>query len=373
MGRGPGVRGTSSSSLQIDFKYRGIRCRERIKLAPTEANKKYAKRLKQRIDDEIARGTFNYAEYFPQSKRRFRFAGTATVRLDVAMTAYLDSLERQIQPETLAEYRNDARLVAEHLGNPIVTDITRPSLRALIAGLPLTKKRIRNMLIPLRGTLDQLVEDEKLVANPLHRLKVRRVAAPESDDNIDPFTHAEIAAIASTELGLQWQAWVWMGLRNGEFIALEKRDIDFERGVVRVGRMIRAGRVKVPKTEAGYRNIVMLPGARQALQWLVSGREEGDPVFTNPNTGAGWRDDWPLREAFKRACKAAGVKYRYPNQLRHTYASWALSSGENPAWAAKQMGHKDLIVFFRVYAKWVPSFEPEAGSKMVSKAALRQA
>ena len=54
MGRGPGVRATSASSIQIDFRYKGKRCRERISLPPTPANLKYAKRLKAAIEHEIA-------------------------------------------------------------------------------------------------------------------------------------------------------------------------------------------------------------------------------------------------------------------------------------------------------------------------------
>ena len=73
MGRGklatPGVRVRTTQSIEIDFYYRGVRCRERLKLAPNTANRRYASRLKAEIEGRIARGKFNYAEFFPDSPR----------------------------------------------------------------------------------------------------------------------------------------------------------------------------------------------------------------------------------------------------------------------------------------------------------------
>ena len=68
-----GVRARSESSIQIDFYYRGIRCRERIKLHPTPRNLSYAAKLKARIEHEIATGEFEYKKHFPDSPRAKQF------------------------------------------------------------------------------------------------------------------------------------------------------------------------------------------------------------------------------------------------------------------------------------------------------------
>ena len=65
----PGVRVRTAQSIEIDFYYRGVRCRERLKLAPNTANRRYASRLKAEIESRIARAEFNYAEFFPDSPR----------------------------------------------------------------------------------------------------------------------------------------------------------------------------------------------------------------------------------------------------------------------------------------------------------------
>lgn len=74
MGRGPGVRAASASSIQVDFRYQGVRCREKLSLPPTPKNLRYAARLKARIEHEIALGQFDYAQHFPASPRAKKLA-----------------------------------------------------------------------------------------------------------------------------------------------------------------------------------------------------------------------------------------------------------------------------------------------------------
>ena|SRR2546422_6315171 len=64
-----GVRPRTDSSLELDFYYRAVRCRERIKLPPTEKNIKHCAKLKVRIEHEIATGQFDYAKHFPDSPK----------------------------------------------------------------------------------------------------------------------------------------------------------------------------------------------------------------------------------------------------------------------------------------------------------------
>lgn len=373
MGRGPGVRSASASSIQIDFIFQGIRCRERLRLAPTPKNLKYAQRLKATIDHEIATRTFDYGKHFPESARARRFAGSAGMGLKTAIDNYLASIAPEIEPETLDEYEHDAAICVAGLGDDPIGSYTRPRFRTWINGLTLSRKRINNLLIPLRGTFRQALEDEAITQNPLSDFKVRRVR--KGKETIDPFTRAEVKALAKTELGYLWEFWAWTGLRSGEIIGLQQSDVENKSASLAVRRAVRVGREKRPKTERGYRVLDLLLPARNALKRKPDGEVDNDgagtqPLFRNPNTGERWYEDRALARAFRIACAASGVRYRYPYQLRHTFASWALSSGENPLWVAKQMGHQDVTMIFRVYGKYMPNMNPKAGNKMlVSKAA----
>jgi integrase len=370
MGRGSGVRATSASSIGISFNWKGRRCRERIALPPTSRNLKYVERLRATIEHEIATNTFDYSRHFPDSPRARLHPQGAGSPLSAAMDAYLDGLCGQIEPETLAKYRHDAGTVAGWFPGATLQSLTRADVRNKVASLNLSRKRLLNLLTPLRGALGQALEDVVIETNPLAGFKVRRVAAPI--ERIDPFTREEVDRLAATELGYLWKFWAWSGPRSGELIGLVWGDVDRECEAVQIRRSVRVGREKSPKTRAGERRIVLVPQARAALREQER-RGDHEAVFRNPNTGERWHEDRALARAFRKACEAAGIRYRYPYQLRHTFASWALSSGENPLWVAKQMGHADVITVFRNYARYIPDMNPEAGQKMTASKGKRRA
>lgn len=371
MGRGPGIRAVGVEAIQIDFRWKGVRCRERIRLPPTARNLRYAARLKATIEHEIATGTFDYTHHFPKSPRA-RVSGVQPgLSLRTALLAYVESLSGSIEPETLTKYRHDARTVADWFPRHTLQSLTRGEVRKKLSEQNLSRKRLLNLLTPLRGALAQALDDGAIEKNPLSGFRLRRVEAPT--ERIDPFSHSEVDRLGNTELGLLWRIWAWTGLRSGEVIGLEWGDVDIAGDCLHIRRAVRVGRTKSPKTKSGERTVRLLPVARSALESLAHAGTAG-PVFRNPNTGERWHEDRGLARAFRIACKAAEVRYRYPYQLRHTFASWALSSGENPLWVAKQMGHADVTMIFRTYGRYMPDLNPDAGQKMTStKGKLRAA
>jgi len=75
-GNPAGVQVRSQSSIEISFYYKGVRCRERVKLPPTNKNIKYCERWKAHIQHEIATREFDYAKHFPDFPRLKLFANT---------------------------------------------------------------------------------------------------------------------------------------------------------------------------------------------------------------------------------------------------------------------------------------------------------
>ena len=78
----PGVEirdwANGTTSLRILFHYRGVRCRETIRLTATRQNINYTIRRRAEVLNAIERGTFNYGEFFPASKRVQLFGGVAS-------------------------------------------------------------------------------------------------------------------------------------------------------------------------------------------------------------------------------------------------------------------------------------------------------
>lgn len=380
MGRGTGVSAASRSSIEITFEYRGVRCREKIKLPPNPANLKFCGNLKGTIENEIAMGSFDYAKHFPHSRRAKLFAKNPAQLVTVGelLTDWLKSVRAQLEPETYADYAEYVENTWRPLlGKDRLSDLTRERVTNWIDEQTAGKKRILNLLTPLRQAMRYAVSPRKLLhVDPLAKIQVKRPDGIE-EEVIDPFSAAEIEAILpklEPQVANMIQFWVWTGLREGELIALTWADIDFDRGVAKVIKAARGIRRKATKTRAGRREVKLLPPALEALQLQKSHtRLLHREIFLDPGTRPrgndkaknrppqAWANDKQIRVRWREALKAAGVRYRFPRQLRHTYATWMLMAREDPLWVARQMGHKDVSVTLRVYAKYVPSMNPDAG------------
>jgi integrase len=58
----------SRGTLFLDFRYRGQRCREYTALTDSPANRKRLQKVMDKIEAEIASGTFDYQATFPGSR-----------------------------------------------------------------------------------------------------------------------------------------------------------------------------------------------------------------------------------------------------------------------------------------------------------------
>ena len=57
-----------------------------------------------------------------------------------------------------------------------------------------------------------------------------------------------------------------------------------------------------------------------------------------------------------------GLKRRRLYETRHTAATLWMAAGENPEWIAKQLGHVNTEMLFKVYSRYVPNLTRRDGS-----------
>lgn len=378
MGRESGIRAASKSSIEIDFYYRGVRCRERLKLSPTPKNLRHTERLKATIELEIEKGTFNFAKHFPDSPRVKLFARQKgdVILLEDYLNDWLESSREYVKGSTWRGYSKIVRnVLIPEFGRLTLTELRRTHVKDWAKAYGASAKTIGNIISPLRVALDEAVEDELIDANPLAgwKIKRRRIGGPRTD-KIDPFSSDERDAILSVLDG-QARNFVefafWTGMRTSELVALDWTDVDWLRGVVYVNKAMTQGseEPEEPKTEAGEREVKLLPPALSALKRQKSQTFlKGVEVFQNPRTGERWAGDQPIRKTmWTPALKRAGVRYRNPYQTRHTFASMMLMAEEPVMWVASQMGHKDWTFTARTYSRFIPSDAPDAGLKAVEQ------
>jgi integrase len=164
---------------------------------------------------------------------------------------------------------------------------------------------------------------------------------------------------------------LWTGLRLSELFALNWGNVDWinDRIYVEGALTQDAEEIEDTKTEAGERTVNLLPPALAALKakkerTFLKGLE----ISQNPHTRERWTGDHALRaRQWNTLCRRAGVRYRPPGQIRHTFASMSLKAGESPQWVAAQMGHTDWTFTARVYYRWIPRDAGDAGDRVMKK------
>lgn len=360
--------------IQIAFSYRGIECRESLRLDPDDKKDvKIAIGLRAEILRKIELGSFAYPDYFPRSPRavKFGFVITKKTMQQLLETALADYRKAQVlgnmAPSTVEGYRKIINGdLLPYFGEYALRDVTPALVRDWMGTMTCTTKTARNRMSLLRSVLDDAVEDGLLDQNPLARIATKKVLArttKKSEFEVDPFDQAEREAILAAAAKRDPQAKnlfqfaFWSGLRTSELMGLTWGDIDWINGTVRVHQVVVAKKSKnTTKTLAGTRDLFLLPAARTALEAQKAHTFlAGQRVFHNPHTGQPWETDKQIRvHCWTYILKAAGVRYRNPYQTRHTYASMLLSRGENELWVARQMGHKGVEMVRRHYGKWIP-------------------
>jgi len=354
--------------------YQGKRERPRMPWPPTKANLKRASNLRATVLTAIDKREFTWAEFFPDSKQALKekplAAGALT--LGVAFQKSLALCEQFVTPETLATYKRDARkwCGTDALGEAMdVETITKNRILEALNKLKIGNKRISNFLIPLRSAMEYAADEKKFV-NPMDSLKVRKIRAPKipgqkasrPDRRPVPFLVSEIALLETAPHGNYWKLWSAIGTRPEEVIAARWDNVREDGLHITEAKV--SGRMKDTKTEAGERVILLSPRALEALEALrpITGHQEY--ILLNPNTGKPFHGDRPIRHLFQRDCMVVGIRYKKPNLLRHTYASWMCEAGESLTFLAGQLGHTSIEEIVRTYARHIPDNSDPPGSRL---------
>lgn len=359
MGRtGTGVE-LREKSIRVGFSLHGEWVRETLKIPPTPANERYAAKLVTQVNKAIAAGTFDYAEFFPNSKRAPMSA--VNKLFGDACDDWIKTKGR-LATKTLNQYRNALEVWKRLLGEKTpIERLTHAKVAGVIGSHPWkSAKLLNNYLICLRGVFRLAGREIKGLDDPMDGIEnsKHQAAAP------DPFTQDEAARIlAYLRKHYPEQIWAYFafafatGMRPEELIALQWGDVDWNLLTIRVQRAKTAGEIKPLKTYHA-RDVDLIDQAVEALKAMkahTSMLGDGNgPIFQNPVTMRPWHDERSQRDHYWRpALKRLGIRWRKAYNTRHTYATTALAAGVNPSYVSRQMGHKSAKMLFSVYAKWI--------------------
>ncbi len=358
--------------LYYDFYFKGVRCTETSGLEATKENRKKAEKYMKLIAAEIDNGVFQYERHFPHGPKIERFSPR---KEDLPFNQYFaDWMASKVLKESTR--RNWESAFWKHLypvfKNRLISTITRDEIRRfqrtmVDKGLEPSSINDKTLKV-LRMMFHQAYIDEVIPKNPT--LGVKRLAQGMTD--VDPFTIDERDEVIAgfRRYAPHYVNYVicgfWTGWRPNEACAIKWLRVDFQQGklLIREGRVL--GQTGIPKAAGSLRDIDMLPPVREALtaqkasSWLL-----GDYVFLDGKQQPVNQELFRMK-VWEPVLKRLGVRYRPPYQMRHTFATLAISVGENINWVARMLGHKSPVVTLERYNRFVPNLTRTDGKALLA-------
>ncbi len=369
-----------TGKLFIDFKYQGIRCREQTALPDTKENRKKLEIVAQKIDASITLGQFNYADFFPQSKMVEKFARRdqhLKSLVDGSPIPTVDTFRVQWFEEMRPTWRNSYegsiqsifdRHILPAFGDKVVSHITKADIlqfRARLAKASPETGRERkattvNKILKIFRLMMREAADRFDFSNPFDGVKMLK----EKRTDIHPLSIDEVNRFLKhvrADFHDYFMTRFYSGMRSGEVTGLRWEHVDFERGQILIRETVVRGRVEYTKNDGSYRVIDMTTPLMDALhrQFAVSGK--GNYVF--PNRTGGFLDNRNVcNRVWYPMLDYLGLKRRRLYETRHTAATLWMAAGENPEWIARQLGHVNTEMLFKVYSRYVPNLTRRDGS-----------
>ena len=343
--------------IHLDFRHKGRRLRPTTGMEATAANLKLSEEWMASIRREIRLGTFRMENHFPHYRPSYDAIKQTTFAH--VSRAWLESHRQSWAEWTYRKFKSnlESRIIPK-IGRRNFTEITPKDLRLLREAIMAEGKRksgdlanrsINRIMQPVKAMFNELFADGEIPSNPAQRLiklKEKRIA------EIDPFSDHEVKILLKN-ISSRYKPYVEFlfesGFRPNEAMGLKWSSVNFATSIlsVRVGHVL--GKDKDPKTEAAIRDVDITAGMIRALKRqkvlsylahsYVFVTETGQPMDVSNFRARIWEP----------ALKRVGLKYRYPYQARHTFATRMIGLRRDPLWIANQMG-TSLEMLFKHYA-----------------------
>jgi integrase len=319
---------------------------------------------------------------------------TMTVRTFL-VDQWLPAMRLTIGPTTLEGYRgNIERYIVPRVGDLPLRALTPPVINQLYADVrengrtrgtgPLALKTVREVHVTLHRALEDAVRWDYLETNPSDRASAPSATAARNERRrrIRTWTAAEVNAFAAFidghELHELWALAASTGLRRSELLGLRWIDLDLDRRLLSVRRVLvlvggQPHFKDAPKSAHGFRTISLPPKVTQLLVEL-RGWQAQQPrlqaippeealVFCRPD-GAQWHPDH-VTSTLRELMIASGLPRIRPMQdLRHTHATLLIGEGGvNVKVVQERLGHHSHSFTADTYQHVIPGMDEAAASR----------
>lgn len=345
-GRGRGAVVKRGKIYSIKY-YVGGRARwERVGESATEAKKVLSRRLAD-VDQGLV--AFERAGLFSEFLERWR--------RDYLVAA-------QLKPSTLSAYTSVIdRHILPYFGSMKLDRITPATVQQFVAakvaeasarGRVFHPKTVQNCVRILSKIFSTAMDWQMLARSPMVRIRLPRVERKEMDFLRPNEVRLLLQAAEDGTTRCLILLAVFSGMRQGELLALQWGDIDWNRSTIKVRRAFSRGQLESPKTAHSLREVRV---GRHVLlklrehQLLCGGRSE---FIFSTRLGAHLDAANVVKRGFAPALRRAGIRKIRFHDLRHTYASIMINEGANLKFVSKQLGHSSIQITLDRYSHLIP-------------------
>ena len=318
-------------------------------------------RLKKRADGRYCRSIidttgkrkffYGVSEREVEAKiREYEEAQNREVTFSRVADEWWDYTSERISPTSVRGYRVAYEKAKDFFGEYAIGDVNALDITrylALLGNLNYAKKTVKNYKIVLNRILHHAVISGYISTSPARDAEIprglkqnRRTAAKPDDEDL---------IRKSVGVWLLPYTALMSGLRKGELLALQWKDIDFDKNVIHVTKSLyyaNAPAIKSTKTEAGTRDVPILAPLREELVKVKDKPEH----FVFSDTGEKPLSAKRFRTLLTHYQEQTGVTSTL-HQLRKSFATAAARYGVPPKVLQSILGHKDFATTMNIYAE----------------------
>ena len=352
------------NNYYLDFIYKDKRIKRSTGLT---ANSKNLEELKLNIIPELIKALTGNKEieYF---KKDVLFTEFSTKFFEV----YKGTVREHVYKRNLLHYNNH---IHSYFKNYLINDIKPLILEDWQNKLLLNYKassvtKYRSILYSI---LEKAFINDVIKFNPMSKVKSPLTIKSKfkklndvEDEEIYPFNKDEIINILNSATGNLYYFIVIMlytGMRPGEIISLTWNDIDFDKKRIAVDKTTVNGKVGNVKTQSSVRYVDIIPILEYELKNLYKDSPNNEYLLLSSHNKPFYSHDI-IAKRFKELLLNISIKERKLYNLRHTFASTMITQGQNILWVSRMLGHKDVSITLKVYARFIKENDEERLDKL---------
>lgn len=260
-------------------------------------------------------------------------------------------------------YYNALKLIEEYFPKYKLKEVTRADYQKFLNdyGKGRSFETVRKTHAKISACFKDAFHSGHITANPCYRPKLtggkpRKRKEYLEKDEVERLIQALLDGI---ELMYNTRYMIILqlatGMRIGEVMALQFKDIDFLHNTVNITKSWDYSYTEDFKsTKTGESRKITIDEETANLLRPFYDYQLNSPVKDHLERLFAKKGDVPsvnaVNKALSRACKRAGIKTITSHALRHTHASILLMDGVNIAYISKRLGHKDISVTTDTYS-----------------------